>query len=57
MLVAEYILDKVRMCSLDAVVINRPNVAGAVLQTPQLQINSVRHPLWKYLHNTITPKL
>ena len=40
--------------------INRPGVAGAVLQTPPLLnnqlINSVTHPLWKYFQTIITSK-
>ena len=40
--------------------VNRPGVAGPVLRTPllldNLLIDSVTHPLWKYLQNTFTPK-
>ena len=36
--------------------INIPGIVGAVLQTPWSFINSVTHPLQKYLQNTFTPK-
>ena len=45
-----------RGCSINTVIINRPGVAGAVLQTPPSFIDSVRNTLWKYLQNIITPK-
>ena len=37
-------------------IINRPGVAGAVLQTPQSLIKSVSNPLWKYLQTNLTSK-
>ena len=41
-------------------IFNRLGVAGAVLQTPPLLINSLikslSHRLWKYLQNTVSPK-
>ena len=37
-------------------IINRPGVAGAVLQTPPSLIDSSIHPLWKYLQTIITSK-
>ena len=37
--------------------VHRPGIAGAVLQTPSLLINSfvktLSDPLWKYLQNTL----
>ena len=38
-------------------VFNSPGVAGAVLQTPPLQIHSLTYGLWKYLQNSVYPKL
>ena len=35
---------------------NRPGVAGAVLQTALLLINSVSDGLWKYIQNSVNPK-
>ena len=37
-------------------IINRPGVAGAVLQTPSWLIKSVTDPLWKYLQTMLTSK-
>ena len=37
-------------------VVNRPGVAGAVLQSPPSLIDSLSHGLWKYLQGTVNPK-
>ena len=37
--------------------INRPGVAGAVLQTPPWLIKWLTYGLWKYVQNNITPIL
>ena len=36
-------------------IINRPGVAGAVLQTPSLLIKTLTDDLWKYLYSAATP--
>ena len=38
------------------IIIIRPSVAGAVLQTTLSLINYLSHPLLKYLQNTVPPK-
>ena len=39
-----------------SLIFDNPGVVGAVLQTASLLSDSLSHPLWKYLHNTVFPK-
>ena len=38
------------------IIINRPGVAGAVLQSPPSVINWLSDGLWKYIQSTVNPK-
>ena len=47
--------DLVWFC-ISITVINRPGVAGAVLQSPPSLTHSLSHGLWKYIQGTVNPK-
>ena len=49
-------MSKTNVSAYKGYIFNRPGVAGVVLQSPPLLINSLRDPFVKNLQDTVYPK-